>query len=73
MTKKDYIALAEITGHTLATAYLHGGEPARTAAYDALYRPLVGYMQANNEAFKPLTFASAVGTAEASFMTGVQS
>jgi hypothetical protein len=68
MSKKDYNTLAKITGETLGAAYLYGGEEARTAVYDALYRPLVKHFNEDNELFKPLMFAAAVGRAEGTWV-----
>jgi len=58
------VQLARIAGETLAAAYLQGGEDARTATYDALYRPLVTLLADDNPRFSNLRFAEAVGTAE---------
>jgi hypothetical protein len=69
MSRKDYVTLAKIAGSTLATAYLQGGEATRTAVYDAMYRPLVSMLAADNERFDQLRFAAAVGTAESELIS----
>ena len=68
MSRKDYVALADIVGRTLGIAYILGGEVNRTAVYDELYRPLVARLQADNPRFDNLRFAQAVGTAEAAYV-----
>jgi hypothetical protein len=64
LTRKDYIQFARIAGDTLGAAYLQGGEDARTAIYDAMYRPLVTLLADDNPRFSNLRFAEAVGNAE---------
>jgi hypothetical protein len=68
MTRKHYVPLARIAGETLATAYLQGGEDARTEIYDALYRPLVTLLADDNPRYSSLRFAEAVGRAEADYI-----
>lgn len=64
MTRKHYVQLARIAGETLATASDIGGEDARTAVYDAFYRPLVTMLADDNPRFSSLRFAAAVATTE---------
>jgi len=64
MTRRNFEALATITGLTLAAAFRLGGESHRTEIYDALYRPLVAHCNGDNPGFDSLRFAAAVGLAE---------
>lgn len=64
MSRKDYIMLSEIIGDALAIALIHGGESARTEAYNECYRPLVSALQNDNHAFDEHKFAFAVSARE---------
>lgn len=59
MTRKDYKALAEILGAAFAVS-----EDQRMLIYDAVYKPLVKYMEADNEAFQMSRFSYAVAIEE---------
>jgi len=64
LTRRNFEALAVITGGTLAAALRSGGEETRTAVYNELYRPLVAHCNGDNPEFDSLRFSAAVGKAE---------
>ena len=60
--------LAEITGQTLATAYIEGGEQALVPIYGTLYRPLLAALEDANPDFDRRLFTAEVEAAEDSYL-----
>jgi hypothetical protein len=64
MTRKDYIALAEVMGEAFYRASQANGETGRTLVYDCAYRPLVARLELENPAFDCTRFSFACAVAE---------
>ena len=64
MSKRDFQVLATAMGDMLSLARWHGGEQARTQAYDTVLAPLTSYIGKHYPSFDLRRFMAAVEARE---------